>query len=144
MVSGFPPPLLGRLSFLLGKLHLLTLEAEDEGLAQLDVGVKQHAALSVLVGEGPMTQQELGRRMGVDRTTVVGVVDALDERELVERRRSPADRRSNLLTVTASGHETEQRGRRLVADAEERVLDGLDGSDRDRLRELLGRALGGG
>ncbi|KIH98970.1 hypothetical protein LP52_09745 [Streptomonospora alba] len=144
MATGFPPPLLDRLSYLLGKLHFRALEAEGEGLASLNVNVKQHAALSVLVEEGPMTQQELGQRMGIDRTTVVSVVDGLDDGGLVERRRSPADRRAYLLTLTPSGCDAEERGRHLVAEAEKEILEGLDEPDRARLRELLVRALGTG
>ncbi|MDT0305242.1 MarR family winged helix-turn-helix transcriptional regulator [Streptomonospora wellingtoniae] len=144
MASEFPSPLLDRLSFLLGKLYFRGLDAETDELSALNLGVKQHAALGVLTREDPMTQQELGHRMGIDRTTIVAVVDDLDEQGLVERRRSPADRRAYLLTVTPSGRDAEERGRHRVAEAEDRLLGALDEPDRTRLRELLVRALGGG
>lgn len=50
-----------------------------------------------------MTQQRLGQRLGIDRTTIVGLVDALVERGLVEQVRDPVDRRAYLLTRTLAG-----------------------------------------
>ncbi|MDT0305239.1 MarR family winged helix-turn-helix transcriptional regulator [Streptomonospora wellingtoniae] len=144
MASGFPPSLLNRFSFLLGKLYFQALDAEADELSSLNVNVKQQAALTVLSEEGPMTQQELGHRLGIDRTTIVNVVDGLDDRGLVERRRSPTDRRAYLLTLTPPGRDTRKQGRRRVAAAEERLLDELDEPDRALLRRLLVRALGGG
>ncbi|MUL44055.1 MarR family transcriptional regulator [Streptomonospora sp. PA3] len=142
--SAYPPSLLNRFSFLLGKLYFRALDAEADELSSLHVSVKQQAALTVLADEGPMTQHELGRRLGIDRTTVVGVVDGLDGDGLVERRRSPTDRRAYLLTLTPAGRDTQEQGRQRVAEAEHRFLGALGESDRARLRELLARALGDG
>ena len=55
---------------------------------------------------------EAARRLGVDRTTMVALVDALEGKGLVERRRSEEDRRRNVVELT-------ERGRRVRADAEE-------------------------
>lgn len=143
MARGFPPSLLGRLSFLLGRLHMRGLDLEVRGLEPLGIDVKPHAVLVLLADEGSMTQRELGGRLGIDRTTVVAVVDGLEQKNLVERRRSPADRRAYLLTLTPSGEDARQRGQRLVAAAERELLDALDESERRKLTELLARALEG-
>jgi len=143
MDRGFPQSLLGRLSFLLGKLHIRSVELEVRELEPLGIDVKQHAVLCVLADEGAMTQRELGQRLGIDRTTIVAVVDGLDEKSLVERRRSPADRRAYLLTLTPSGEHAQQRGQRLVDAAERKLLDALDESERRTLTELLAQALEG-
>lgn len=135
--------MLGRISFLLGKLHIRALDLEVHELEPLGIDIKQHAVLTLLADEGPMTQQELGQRLGIDRTTIVTVVDGLDQKDLVERRRSPADRRAYLLTLTPSGRHARQRGQRLVDAAERELLDALDESERRTLTELLGRALEG-
>ncbi len=143
MAREVPSSLLGRLSFLLGKLHMRSVELEVRELEPLGIDVKQHAVLCVLADEGPMTQRELGHRLGIDRTTIVAVVDGLDEKSLVERRRSPADRRAYLLTLTPSGERAQQRGQLLVAAAERKLLDALDESEKRALTERLARALEG-
>ena len=50
-----------------------------------------------------LSQQELSARLGLDPTIVVGLVDGLEDRDLMSRRRDPADRRRNVLSVTAAG-----------------------------------------
>lgn len=144
MTDGLPPSLLGRLSFLLGKLYLHALELEVGELAPLGINVKQHAALTLLIDEGPMTQQEVGQRLHIDRTTVVTCIDVLEREELVERRRSPADRRAYLLTPTAEGRLAQQDGQRRVNRAEQQVLAELDAEQRSTLTTLLAAAASAG
>jgi DNA-binding MarR family transcriptional regulator len=102
------PPRPHPLGYLLGSLHRRAIELETEALAQLGTGVKQHAALTVLADEESMTQQELGLRLGIDRTTIVTVVDDLQNAGLIERTRNPGDRRSYLVALTPSGKATQQ------------------------------------
>lgn len=143
MPADFPVTMLGRSSFLLGKLHSTLLDIESRELGRIGLDVKQHAVLTVLADEGPMTQQGMGLRLGIDRTTVVSVVDGLDENGLVERRRSPTDRRAYLLTLTRSGRQAQRRGQRLVEGAEKRLFGGLSEEERETIVELLARALNG-
>ncbi len=90
-----------------------------------------------------MTQQQLGQRLGIDRTTIVDVVDGLDEQSLPDRRRSPTDRRAYLLTLTPGGQHTQKSGQRLVDAAERKLLEALDESERGTLSQLLVHALEG-
>jgi DNA-binding MarR family transcriptional regulator len=141
MASEFPASLLGRLSFLLGKLYFGALEHENRELEALGTDVKQQAVLSLLTEEGSMTQQQLGQRLGIDRTTIVNVVDGLEESGFVERRRSPEDRRAYLLTLTSPGKSAQRRGQRLVDKAERQLLGALTDAERQTLTRLLVRAL---
>lgn len=90
-----------------------------------------------------MTQQRLGLRLGIDRTTVVSVVDGLDACHLVQRRRDPGDRRAYQLTLTAAGRRVNRRGQLLVDKTERLLLAPLGDSDRRALTDLLARALDG-
>ncbi|WP_432931254.1 MarR family winged helix-turn-helix transcriptional regulator [Microbispora sp. CA-135349] len=141
MTTEVPRALSGRLSFLLGRLYMRALDLEARELDTLGVSVKQHAVLALLAEEGPMTQQHLGRRLGIDRTTVVTVVDGLEQANLVERRRSPADRRAYLLTLTPDGVRAGEQGHGLVSGAEDELLGALDEDERRTLTDLLGRAV---
>jgi DNA-binding MarR family transcriptional regulator len=143
MAGGLPPSLRQRLSFLLGKLYMDALDLEAEDLGRLGLNVKQHAALTLLTDEGAMTQQELGQRLGIDRTTIVAVVDVLEEAAFVRRERSPVDRRAYLLTLTPDGEQVQQRGTRLIDTARRRLLAALDESDQRALVDLLAKAVYG-
>jgi DNA-binding MarR family transcriptional regulator len=59
--------------------------------------------LSVLRADHPLSQQEVAEQLGVDRTTMVALVDALESKGLVERHRNAADRRKNIVQLTSAG-----------------------------------------
>jgi DNA-binding MarR family transcriptional regulator len=77
---------------------------------------------------------------GVDRTTTVAVLDALQERGLIERRRDPSDRRVYTVHLTAGGRRVLRRAEGEVLRAEQRFLAAL-GPDGEHLKALLRRLL---
>ncbi|GAB3880592.1 MarR family winged helix-turn-helix transcriptional regulator [Kibdelosporangium lantanae] len=134
-------PLLSRLSYLLGRLYMTSLTLETEALEDLGVDVKQQAVLTFLAEIGPVTQQQLGQRIGIDRTTIVTLVDGLEQHGYVERERSPHDRRAYQLTLTDTGRAAQKTGHKRVAKAERALLDNLTGPERDTLKRLLAKAV---
>ena len=62
--------------------------------------------LNVLDVEGAITQQSLGRSVGIDPSSMVATIDELESRGLVERRRHPSDRRAHALYLTEAGTDT--------------------------------------
>src|SRR6185436_16435403 len=75
----------------------------------------------VLVEANPgVTQSALARALGLDRSTMVGLVDALEERGVLERRRGE-DRRTNGLWLTRAGRALLARIKRRIAQHEKRV-----------------------
>ncbi|MDH4190081.1 MAG: MarR family transcriptional regulator [Betaproteobacteria bacterium] len=96
----------------------------------------------VLIESNPgVTQSRLARAVGIDRSTLVGLLHELEARNLVQRRRG-TDRRTNGLWLTAKGAALLARTLPLIARHEERVAAGLSASERSRLLALLGRLLG--
>jgi len=136
-----PGALSDRLGFLLGRAHLAHRSIAERALASLGVGVKEFGALSVLVEEGPLSQQRLGERQGVDRTTMVAVVDELERRGLVERRRNPDDRRAYSLHATAKGRRVLRQASAAAKRAEDEFLAPIPAGDRRRLKQLLQRLI---
>ena len=59
--------------------------------------------LHLLDQDGPTSQQQLGRVLRIDRTTMVKLVDALESRKLAVRRDHPEDRRAYLVEITPAG-----------------------------------------
>lgn len=113
----------------------------ERALASLGLGVKEFGALSVLVEEGPLSQQRLGERQGVDRTTMVAVVDGLERKGLVERRRNPHDRRAYSLHATAKGRRVLKQAGEAAKRGEDEFLAPIPPADRRRLKQLLRRLI---
>ena len=125
---------------LLGRAHDRLRSQVDAVLAAHGLHARQFGALAVLASEGPLSQRRLGAVQGVDRTTTVAVLDHLQARGLIERRRDPADRRVHAVHLTAEGRRVLGRARGEVLEAEQRFLAAL-GPDGERLRALLRRVL---
>ena len=98
-------------------------------------------ALSVIDAAGPISQQELGDYVKKDRTTIVALVDDLEEEGLVERRRNPADRRAYALELTEKGHDWLPRRGPPCSRAEDRLLADLDDAERATSCAMLQRVL---
>jgi DNA-binding MarR family transcriptional regulator len=97
-----------------------------------------HHAILIALGEGSHeTQGAIADALGYDRGQLVGLLDELEERGLVERRRDPNDRRRHLVQLTVEGKVTLNRTRALAQDLEERFLAPLGAADRAKLHELL-------
>jgi DNA-binding MarR family transcriptional regulator len=133
-----PPPVLAeRLGYLLKHAQLGLGAVVEPALAPLGLDGRQYAVLAVLVSEGPRSQQRLSERMRVDRTTMVSLVDDLERKGFVERRRHAADRRAYAIHVTGKGKRALERGRKAVEAAEDELLGPLSPGERRTLKELL-------
>jgi DNA-binding MarR family transcriptional regulator len=94
----------------------------------------------VVIGENPgLTQQALANAAHLDRSTVVTVIDKLEDRGLVERH--AADRRSNGLFLAQKGVSLLRTLKRKVAQHERRVVQNLSARERAQLVALLQRIL---
>jgi DNA-binding MarR family transcriptional regulator len=129
-----------QLGYLLGRAHLEHRAIAERELVSLGLSGKGFGALILLAQEGPLSQQRLGQRQGVDRTTMVAVVDELERSGYVERRRDPRDRRAYSLQATPKGRRVLQRAAEATERAEDEFLAPLPGADRRRLKRML-RAL---
>ena len=137
MSERMPDALAERLGPLLGRAHDAHRRLSLEALAPLGLGVKSVGALTVLRAEGPLSQRRLSERQGIDRTTMVAVVDELERLGAVERRKDPGDRRANALHITPQGRRLLTRARKAVASAEEAFLAPLPAAEQQRLRAAL-------
>src|SRR6185369_8211260 len=88
-----------------------------------------------------VTQSRLAEAAERDRSTMVGVLDQLQARGLVERRRG-ADRRTNGLWLTRPGRTLLARALRGIARHEQRIAARLSAAERRQLLALLGKITG--
>jgi DNA-binding MarR family transcriptional regulator len=113
--------------------------------AQLDeihVSPRAHCLLATAL-RGEYTQTALAQAIGLDKTTMVVTVDALQKAGLVERRMSSTDRRARVVTVTEAGRSKVAEGEAIVARAQRHVLDSLPEEQRAPFLAAL-RSLAGG
>jgi DNA-binding MarR family transcriptional regulator len=143
--NGLRPPvaLTERLSFLLKHAYALVEQAIEPELAGLGVSGREFAVLTLVDAEGPASQQRLAGRIGVDRTTMVALVDALEEKRLVSRRRDPNDRRAYLLETTPAGHKTLRDALKAVKLGEKQALASLTNTESATLKHALQRLVQG-
>src|SRR5438270_778453 len=100
--------------------------------AEHDLSIIQTRLLGVLRDRKP-TMNELARFLGLDKSSVTGLVDRAERRGLVTRVPSTADRRSVLVTLTDHGRSlVSDRAARFEADMS-LLLERLEPADRDAL-----------
>jgi len=99
------------------------------------------AVLAALQEYGELSQAELGRRLGLDRNNVNGIVTRLESNGHIERRTDPADRRRNIVAVTAAGSAHLRDLEALAVAVQDELLAALDPDERDQLRSLLEKVL---
>lgn len=123
--------------------YLLTFIAEDateraeRAVSRYGIRIRHASVLVVIGAEGPMSQRALGRRLRIDKSPMVGLLDDLERLGLAERRRSDADRRVQAIHLTRKGRAVLDRVHE-IADAENaRTFGMLDEAEREQLHDLL-------
>ncbi len=111
--------------------------AEQHGLS-----LRQHILLSALHISPGMTQHELGRAVGMDKTTLTSELDRLERAGLVQRSVDPRDRRARVLAVTAQGDELRSAVSEVAELAEKEALSVFTADEVARLRRMLFELIG--
>jgi DNA-binding MarR family transcriptional regulator len=137
--EGPGPQLQERLGYLLKHAFFQLEDLHAVHMAEEPVNVRELSVLLLLEGREPESQQQAAGRLGVDRTTMVGLLDALEGKGLVARQPDPADRRRNVVVVTASGRKALKKAKAASDEAERELLAGLSATESRQLRDLLAR-----
>ncbi|MCX7888411.1 MAG: MarR family winged helix-turn-helix transcriptional regulator [Rhodobacteraceae bacterium] len=137
-----PPPAAYRLDDQVG--YLLRLAAQRhaaifQARAEHGLTPTQFAALMRLRELGQASQNDLGRRTGLDGATVKGVVGRLTAKGLVLSAPDPADRRRNVLSLTAAGRRLAEEACRFGHEVSAATLAPLSPAERDSFVALLRR-----
>jgi DNA-binding MarR family transcriptional regulator len=112
-------------------------ERFERAIARHGIRTKHAQILVVVDAEGPMSQRELGRRLRIDKSPMVGLVDDLERSGLAERRRPDSDRRIQAIHITDKGRTVLRRVLEIGAVENERTLGVLDEAEREMLHDLL-------
>jgi DNA-binding MarR family transcriptional regulator len=134
-----PRELVESTSFLLKRLGMLAKERSFQAYEEAGFSPYQHATLAVLDEGSRETQGEIADVLGYDRGQLVGILDELEERGLIERRRDPNDRRRHIVSVTPEGRQALARLRALAEKIDDEYLAPLSEEERETLHTLLFR-----
>jgi MarR family transcriptional regulator, lower aerobic nicotinate degradation pathway regulator len=136
-VAQLPEELVASATFLLKRLGYAAKEQAMAAYEQTGLHPYHHAILIALDEGSHATQGSIADALGYDRGQLVGLLDELEERGFVERRRDPEDRRRHLVSLTPEGKKALGRLRTVARQSEDQFLDPLTEEERARLHELL-------
>jgi DNA-binding MarR family transcriptional regulator len=134
-----PGPLRDSVGFLVTRIHARMHREFVAALAPLDLMPPHFGALTALQRLGPVSQVQLARVLGVSGAHMVQIVDDLEQRGLLERRRQPTDRRAQVLYLHDGVDEVLTTANELGEGVAERRLAALSARERARLLDLLRR-----
>ncbi|MCU1396776.1 MAG: transcriptional regulator, MarR family [Ilumatobacteraceae bacterium] len=106
--------------------------------ARHDLSLTQLRMLGILRDREPK-MAELADHLGLERSTVTGLVDRAAQRGLLQRQPSPDDLRAAHVTLTEQGRTLAARGANEMADDAGFLIDALTTSQRTQLLQLLRR-----
>jgi len=98
-------------------------------------------ALKLLGEHGPMAQHAVGTALSLDPSNVVGLLNELEERGLITRRRDPADRRRHIVELSTTGSGEVAQTRDQLGAVEDDLFKTLTADERATLYGLLSRAV---
>jgi DNA-binding MarR family transcriptional regulator len=128
-----------RLGYLLKHAQQQFSELTATRFAPLGISGREAGVLRAVGrgGEGPASQGEVARRLGVDRTTMVALIDELQDKRLVLRRQDPDDRRKNAVELTDAGRRALEEADRAADEVERAFLAPLTAAEAEQFRRAL-------
>jgi DNA-binding MarR family transcriptional regulator len=133
-----PPALLrANLGWLCSKVLMAYRDAAEPAVEDIAGGMRGYLVLAAAASGCANNQLEVARRLGVDRSVMVGLLDSLEQAGLVTRRPNPTDRRERAIALTPAGTKRLTEIRARLEQASDQVLAPLSAEQRDGLLAAL-------
>lgn len=125
------------IGFLLAKAYQRACALYKEKFGNYDLTPQQFGLLRFLWNEDGLTQVELSNRSHIDRTTIGGLIDRLEQSGLLARLPHPEDRRAYRICLTPAGRKLEQELTPLAEELHQAILAPLDEDEVVALMAIL-------
>jgi DNA-binding MarR family transcriptional regulator len=135
--TALPAELLASTVFVLARLGFAIKARAIEEFERAGFNMYQYSVLAMLSEKPREAQATIADALQLDRSQLVGILDVLEERGLIERRRDPVDRRRHTVSLAPDGKRQLVRLRAIVKRIEESFLAPLDEKSRAALHETL-------
>ncbi len=130
-----------QIGFLLYWVHRRGSRALNEALAPLGIELRHMRILGVITLAGPQTQRQLIEMLDVDKSSMVYLIDTLEELGLAKREPAAGDRRAHAISITQAGAARLSESRKAIKSVNEKRYGVLSASEQDQLRNMLWRVL---
>ncbi|MHA1536454.1 MAG: MarR family winged helix-turn-helix transcriptional regulator [Alphaproteobacteria bacterium] len=127
------------LGYQLRKAQVAAYQNFAEVLESQDISPGQVGVLLLVRANPGVNQTRVGNALGIDRSTLVAVIDRLEERQLIARTPSPKDRRSHALMLTSAGESYLKTMLPRLREHERQIAAGLSGDERRALISMLAK-----
>lgn len=126
-----------RLGYLLKHVNARLTDLTTAALGPLGIDGRELGVVLAIDSAKPLSQLAVATRLGIDRTTMVAMLDTLESKGLITRRPLLEDRRRNVVELTPRGHTALAEGIKASDAAERKLLSGLDAAEGDAFRVAL-------
>jgi DNA-binding MarR family transcriptional regulator len=116
-------------------------ERANTRLVAIGLNVRMCGVLNLLADEGPLSQHQIGEMLGIDRTTMVELLDDLEKQGILRREVNPQDRRSHLIKLTPQGKARQKVAMKAFDDAAAEFFSPLNAPERQQLAAMLKRLI---
>ena len=126
--------------YLISRSMLAVTSNLKKGFANEGIGTIKPAYLGVLLAlwdEDGLRANELGKRAGLEPSTMTGLLDRMERDGVVKREPDPNDRRANRIHLTKEGFNAEVSATKVVSNTLEKVLNTLDDKDIETTKNVL-------
>lgn len=138
--AGLLPGLIG---YNLRRAQIAVFQNFQAATADFDITPGQFGVVVLIDCNDGLSQSELGEALGIDRSTMVAVIDRLEKRGLVVRAPSPVDRRSYALRLSPAGSDLLAAITPAIEAHERAVASPLTGAEQETLIRLLAKLASG-
>ncbi len=125
------------INFILTKVQQSVYQIFKAELQPYGVTPGQYGVLKCLWDKNGQTAKQLAERLFLDSSTITGVLDRLESKELVKRQPAFKDRRALRVVLTEKGREMEGPLTQAIISADQKALSKLGDVEKERLLQLL-------